>query len=199
MHLNQSLRQDIIKHVNEVFFPQEVDETVLNSLRQLFMDDITSSYGSMHPFVRPTMAPRWLFLTPRDGILDPIPLPVPEFAQGFAVPFIKLTPELAPLENRRVSFSMDHNEKLSRVVLEICPIPGFADTAEALFSFRRDSLKLKCFLSTELRKSATTESFLKKFPEMKPVMSPWVEDEILDLPVTVDIDMGSITFDAVGA
>ena len=38
MHLNQSLRQDIIKHVNEVFFPQEVDETVLNSLRQLFMD-----------------------------------------------------------------------------------------------------------------------------------------------------------------
>ena len=71
MHLNQSLRQDIIKHVNEVFFPQEVDETVLNSLRQLFMDYITSSYGSMHPFVRPTMAPRWLFLTPMDGILDP--------------------------------------------------------------------------------------------------------------------------------
>ena len=199
MHLNQSLRQDIIKHVNEVFFPQEVDETVLNSLRQLFMDYITSSYGSMHPFTRPTMAPRWLFLTPMDGILDPIPLPVPEFAQGFAVPFIKLTPELAPLENRRSSFSMDHNEKLSRIVLDICPIPGFADTAEALFSFRRDSLKLKCFLSTELRKSATTESFLKKFPEMKPVMSPWVEDEILDLPVTADIDMGSITFDAVGA
>ena len=203
MPLNQSLRADIIMHVNEVFFPKEVDETVMDSLRQLFMDYIASSYGSMHPFVQPTVSPRWLFLTPMDGILDPICLRVPQFDEGFSVPFVKLTPELAPLENRGgffgSSYNKERNEKLSRIVLEMCPIPGFADTAEALYSFRRDSLKLKCFLSTELRKSATTESFLKKFPEMKPLMSPWVKDEILDLPMAADIDMGSITFDAVGA
>ena len=199
MNLNQELRQDIIKHVNEVFFPGEVDETVLKSLRRLFMDYIASSYGSMHPFYRPTQPSRWLFLTPMDGILDPICLPVPQFSAGFSVPFVKLTPELAPLENRFNYSSREHNQRLSRIVLEMCPIPGFADMAEALYSFRRESIKLKCFLSTELRKSATTESFLKKFPEMKPVMSPWVKDEILDLPMAAEIDMSSITFDAVGA
>lgn len=196
MHLNQHIREDIIKHVNEVFFPKEVDETVLNSLQQLFEDYIKESYGSLNPFGKG--APRWLFLTPMDGLLDPICLDVRCFADGFAVPFVKLTPELAPL-GRRSGYSNYRNDRLYRVVLEACPIPGFADMAEALYSFRRDSLKLKGFLSTELRKSATTESFLKKFPEMKPVMSPWVEDEILDLPVTADIDMSSITFDAVGA
>lgn len=195
MYLNEYERSCIIRHVTELFFPQEVNEAVLASINTMLVDYISTAFSNMDPFVKGT-DDKNVYLVPADGILSPIPLDLPRFRDGFGVPFIRETPELAYFSQNRRS---DKKVFPLRVITEFCPISGFADTVEALYSFRREKKTLECLLATELRRSATTESFLKKHPDMKTVMSPWVENEILDLPLEANIDMTSIGFDAIGA
>lgn len=183
--MNEDLRLKVTKHVSEIFFPQELDDTIVCSLRDMFTDYVEKAYGDADPF-QPGLTFEWLYIIPDDGISQPISLICNIFRKDFALPFVKNDPEL-----NRV---LQKNQLLHEKVLDIeqCPIPGFSETAKALFSFRREKMELETLLASELRKSAFVETFLKKYPEMKPLMIPWAPEIIPDLPDEVDIDINSI-------
>ena len=187
MTLNEATRRRIMTHVKEMFFPREVDDAVWKSINEMLKDYLTSIYGDpFHPIGN--LSSDWLYIIPGDGVLDPFSVNIPIFRDGFSVPFIKRCPELdTPSAQRKFVVMMDN-----------CPVPGLRDTVEALCSFRREKTRFACLFNTELRKSSTTESFLKKFPQFKAVMAPWTEEVVLDLPVTVDLDMSALSSKAFG-
>ena len=189
MTLNEALRRKIIFHVEETFFPNEVDAAVRNSIDEMLKDYLTSTYGDpFQPAGIRAISADWLCIVPGDGILDPFSVDIPMFRDDFSVPFIKRCPEL----------DVHGGFRKFVVVLDNCPDAGLRDAVEALCSFRREKTRFTCLFNTELRKSASTESFLKKFPQFKAVMAPWAEETVLDLPVTADLDMSALSSTAFG-
>lgn len=186
MHLSEYDRDSIVRHVTEIFFPTEVDQAVMTSISSLLKEYICSVYDDSNPFGSKVNQDEsgWLYIVPGDGIVDAFDISLPRFCADFAVPFIKRCPELKTYCGGSAKYVL---------LLDVCPVPGLKDAVDALCSFRYERKKLSSMFASELRKSATTESFLKKFPGFKTVMAPWVEETVLDLPVTADLDMSAIS------
>ena len=121
MTLNEATRRRIMTHVKEMFFPREVDDAVWKSINEMLKDYLTSIYGDpFHPVGN--LSSDWLYIIPGDGVLDPFPVNIPIFRDGFSVPFIKRCPELDTTSSHRKFV----------VMMDNCPVPGLRDTVEAL-------------------------------------------------------------------
>lgn len=179
------LRADIIKHVTELYFPEEINETIWNTLPQIWTDYLDATVGEPPAGVFvPEVTIKLVTKNPKIEIFMQENWNRSNF-KGREAYFPFCSPEYA---YSRSGLSLD---------LDNCPISMLRDAVTALADLYSEKRAFKTALNSELLKAPSVEAFLKRFPEMKGALSPWIEDSIMDLPVECNINMEEIAFAAV--
>lgn len=76
--------------------------------------------------------------------------------------------------------------------VDICPVEGIKDSLMTLADMTKERELFETLLCSELLKSTTLESFVKKFPETKASLSYWLDGDSPDLPKECAIDMSEL-------
>ena len=179
------LREDITRHVTEIYFPEELNERIWETIPQIWSEYLDTTIGKPPAGVRiPEVN---IYLTTRNPKIER---------------FMKDKWNRNTFKGRRAFFPFcSPTEHSSGTALELdldnCPIAQLRDTITALADIHSEKRAFKTALNSELLKTPSVEAFLKKFPEMKGAMAPWIKDSIVDLPVECTINMEKIAFEAV--
>lgn len=178
------LREAIVKHVTEIYFPSDIDEMIWNTLPKIWTDYLDETVG------------------------EP---PAGAYLPNATIYLVSSNPKIKRFcdeeWNRRsfdgrpahFPFCLPSDSSLSslRLNLDSCPISQLKDTITALADMYSEKCAFMTALNSELLKSPSVEAFLKRFPEIKGAMTPWIKDAIEDLPVECVINMDEISFDPV--
>ena len=169
--LNETLRDQLVKHASELYFPQETIDLATRSLYAMFSAYLEDTFGPAPPYMTQGSAQLKMIYKVQDK----------DVSASFQAPWVRLP-----------FVSSDANGDYMYIDIHACPIPGFRECAEGLLSFLRQKQDFHESLSGELLRFATTETFLRRFPSLSGAFAQIIEPETVDLPVVVEIDMESI-------
>ena len=177
------LREDIKKHVTEIYFPSDIDEMIWRTIPKIWTDYLDETVGKPPAGVHIDSTTIYLVSSnPKIEKLRKEQWNRRSFTGRIAhFPFCSHTSSGVSLE----------------LNLDICPISQLRDTIMALADMYSERCTFVTALNSELLKSPSVEAFLKRFPEMKGALAPWVADAIEDLPVECTINMDEISFEPV--
>lgn len=203
--LSHDIREQIERHIAELYFPYEVNASIIANLTQMLEDYILKAYpGSNH---ESNTSKPYRYNIEHFGLYMPTLASLGSSTHSI-IKDCSLTPSVVPVSTllKQMSFVEYPDEsKLTYfninsgfIVNARCPISGFKETVEALESFLVQREKFLMTFDSELLRYGSIKAFLKVHPNMKASLAPFIEDEIVDLPAEVDINMTTLA-SSVGA
>lgn len=180
MNMTRERRFYIIKHVLDIYFPSGIEESIWNTLPGIWEDYLLETVGPVPKGVNiPKVSIKIVTKDPK----------LKRFLESnYTFRYFWGTAATFP-------FCTAQGDLDSTYILDFdnCPIGRLRDTLTALADLYNEKADFETALNSELLKAPSVETFLKRFPEMKASMTPWVKDVVADLPVECEINMEEIT------
>lgn len=178
-NLTIALRNNIERHIVDLFFPEETIIKLNSSLDTLWESYLDENFG------------------------NPLKVSTCDYMANYCISFSKdkemgrkysLLHQSISFYGRFVNLPFCSDKDFPYVCIDIdkCPITNFRNTVIALINFQFERKIFSTALYSELLKNNSVEAFAKKFPNLKGSLSPWLEDSITDLPVECSIDLDSV-------
>lgn len=181
-YLNETLRIALITQASESYFPEETEQMARKSMQDLFTSWCEQAFGPP-PCLSGKPNGFTYFLAKAEYIIRTDTDFGPEEI-GFTAQWIR-APFLVPYHE---------GQKTNRQIIkgELCPIPGLMDTARALASFRAEKKTFENFMTGELMKYSTAETFIRRFPALEGIITQITGKAVSDLPVECMIDINAL-------
>lgn len=176
--ISKYLITDICNQMGEMYFPKAVMWGVIESVPKLWDEYLEKTFGKIPEKVAKTDY-RINFKTN-----DP-------YINSF---FLKSSYEFREFKGTIVNLPCLRwtKEKGYELDIDICPVEEIKDSLLILADMAEEKEMFETLLCSELLKSSTLESFVKKFPETKASLAQWLDEECPDLPKECAIDMSEL-------
>lgn len=177
-NMTRTLANKILRHVMEIYFPTEVPETIWNTLTSMWNSYLDTALGKPTIPVPDTN----IFIVSKDPRVEALKR---DWARAIFEGRFASLPFCRP---RDTSPSMG-----CELDLDICPISELKETILVMGDLMSERAAFRVALESELMKAPSLETFAKRFPRLKPALSDWLGEGVTDLPVSVTIDMESLS------
>lgn len=179
-NISKYLITDICTQLAEMYFPSAIKWDVMKSIPELWDAYLERNFGKIPQGIAKKE-------TIRFRTRDPY---VNAFLSKSSYEFRQFTGTAVNLPCLRWA-SMGGYE----LDVDICPVVGIRDSLITLADMDAEKELFSTLLCSELLKSTTLESFVKKFPETKASLSGWLDEDGPDLPKECAIDMSELLGD----
>ena len=183
--ISSQMRDDIVTHVVSLLYPTTGTVVLANQMKSFFLEYFKDNFGNgtLPDEIEHDNSAAYYIRTENDNVFF--------LFNGPYVTMPWIEEEFSTSESYNPHYTYKYAIRLY-INLETCPISKLRYIANKFMKTNMEKIEFKTLLFSELMKAHNMEAFTKKFPEMKPLLTPFLEDEVSDLPEEILVDCDSI-------